>query len=205
MEEAQNNLDSQGANTTTPTENTSSNHTGTTTKSPKKRDVIERLHKLFPKRRLPNGTISGVFMDRSSFLSSHQFTIEPHEYGFVCAEPGQGPEGGGGYRVLTEKVKVSKQKTSTNIFCAIYTHQGGKRQTNSILQTWGQRCDGYMAVSTESDPLAGTVNLPHPGYMGIYTTIWQKVRAMLAFLYEHHLVKYDFFHICGDDTYLIVQ
>ena len=35
--------------------------------------------------------------------------------------------------------------------------------------------------------------------------MWQKVRSIISYIYDHHLDNYDYFHICGDDTYLLVD
>lgn len=35
--------------------------------------------------------------------------------------------------------------------------------------------------------------------------MYQRVRTMLAYLYDNHLDDYDYFNICGDDTYIMVE
>lgn len=91
------------------------------------------------------------------------------------------------------------------IFCAIYTYQGNVQNIEAITKTWGSRCDGFLAASNHSDPDQGIVHIPHLGAEGSYTSIWQKIRSMLYYVYEHFGNDYDYFHICGDDTFVIVE
>ena len=137
------------------------------------------------------------------------FTIPPTEYGSVCAPPGMGPEGEFGYNVLTSALSIANvaadDSSTPTVFCAIYSYEGGKDRVQAILETWGKRCDGFMVASTFSDQSVGTIDLLHKGIPGDYDSMWQKVRSMLAYMYEHYLDDYDFFHIVGDDVFLIVE
>lgn len=140
---------------------------------------------------------------------SSEFDFDVIPYGYVCAPPTMGPEGPLGYRVLTERIHIRKNTIATHnnnarIFCAIYSHEAARDQQRGILQTWGKRCDGFMIASTHTDPNTGAIHIPH-GSEGGYFTIWQKVRAMLAHIYMHHRTSYDYFHICGDDAYVIIE
>jgi glycoprotein-N-acetylgalactosamine 3-beta-galactosyltransferase len=38
-----------------------------------------------------------------------------------------------------------------------------------------------------------------------YNNIWQKVRSMWSYIYDNYYNDYDWFHIGGDDLYLIVE
>lgn len=91
------------------------------------------------------------------------------------------------------------------VFCVIYTYEGHAPHIQTIAQTWGSRCDGFMAGSTFTHRDTGTVHVPHLGTEGDYKSIWQKVRSLLAYVYTNFGQDYDYFHVCGDDTYLIVE
>lgn len=134
------------------------------------------------------------------------FSISDDEFGKICAEPGMGPEGPEAYDVIVEKIKVAND-TSNNIkvFCSIYTHKGGNDRVTAIRETWGKRCDGFMAASTYTQPEEGTVNILHQGIPGAYRSIWQKVRSMYAYIYANYLDDYDFYYFSGDDVFLIVE
>ena len=69
-----------------------------------------------------------------------------------------------------------------------------------LRETWGPQCDGLFAASNVTDPSIGAVNLLHMGNE-TYGNMWQKIRSMLAYIYDHYLI--DYFYICGDDTYVI--
>jgi hypothetical protein len=111
-------------------------------------------------------------------------------------------------RTVFEQIQVTKTPPTTKdvkVFCAIYTYPGNNNQTNAIRETWGRRCDGFMAASTETNHSLATVNLPHHGFEGQYKGIWQKVRSMLGYIYDNFLETYDFYYFCGDDTYVIME
>jgi glycoprotein-N-acetylgalactosamine 3-beta-galactosyltransferase len=61
-----------------------------------------------------------------------------------------------------------------------------------------------MVASNRTDTALGTVNILHEGPEE-YNNIWQKVRSMWSYIYDHYYEKYDWFHIGGDDLYLIVE
>jgi hypothetical protein len=54
-------------------------------------------------------------------------------------------------------------KSDVKVFCAVYTHSGNNNQTNAIRETWGRRCDGFLAASTETIHEAAAVKIPHQG------------------------------------------
>jgi glycoprotein-N-acetylgalactosamine 3-beta-galactosyltransferase len=67
-----------------------------------------------------------------------------------------------------------------------------------------QRCDGFFAASNKTDASLGAVNIPHAG-PETYLNMWQKVRSIWSYVYDTYYDKYDWFHIGGDDLYLIVD
>ena len=137
--------------------------------------------------------------------SKFPFQIPLYELNEVCAPPGAGPEGIGGYRLLTEKIKVANNDNRRlKIFCSVYTDPVNEAQRIAIAETWGGHCDGYMAATLFTDASMATVHIPHMGEEN-YNGIWQKVRSMWSYVHDNFLESYDFFHICGDDTFVIVE
>ena len=61
-----------------------------------------------------------------------------------------------------------------------------------------------MVGSNKTDVSIGAVDIPHEGPEE-YNNIWQKVRSMWGYIYDNYYDKYDWFHIGGDDLYLIVE
>jgi glycoprotein-N-acetylgalactosamine 3-beta-galactosyltransferase len=61
-----------------------------------------------------------------------------------------------------------------------------------------------MAVSDTVDPFIDSVDIAHAGPEK-YNNIWQKVRSIWSYVYDHYYDKYDWFHIGGDDLFLIVD
>jgi len=90
------------------------------------------------------------------------------------------------------------------IFCLVYTIEKSHDRIPKILETWGPKCDGFMVGSTKTDPSIGAVNIPHEGIED-YNNIWQKVRTMWSYIYDNYYEKYDWFHIGGDDLFLLVE
>ena len=129
-------------------------------------------------------------------------------------EMGKGTEGEGGFKVL-EKVQMgvieSRQsnadlpiRKNPRILCMVYTHSGRKEFVQAIINTWGMQCDGFFASSNITEPSTGSIDIPHIGDES-YDNMWQKVRSMWAYAYDNFLDSYDYFHIAGDDTFVIVE
>jgi glycoprotein-N-acetylgalactosamine 3-beta-galactosyltransferase len=59
-------------------------------------------------------------------------------------------------------------------------------------------------ASNKTDASIGAADIPHEGEEA-YDNIWQKVRSMWSYIYDNYYEKYDWFHIGGDDLYLIVE
>jgi hypothetical protein len=95
-------------------------------------------------------------------------------------------------------------ETPPRILCGIYTHAASHDKVADIRDTWGWRCDGFFAASTQTDRSISAVDLPHAGDEK-YGNMWQKTRSMVAFMYDYYLSDYDYFLLCGDDTYVILE
>lgn len=154
----------------------------------------------------------------------------------VCnTPPREGSEKKGGWRLLVDKVVVdgpdpspvsspynawptntrirsltaTKDRSRSNILCAIYTYEKKHPQLKSVAETWGWRCDGFFAASTKTvdDPSQdgyGAIHLPHEGPES-YDNMWQKTRSILSYMHDNYLEDYDYFYLSGDDTHLIVE
>jgi hypothetical protein len=135
--------------------------------------------------------------------------------------PGHGCERRAGYILLHNHVQIhpdyiestesyaaglslSNRHNKTRILCAVYTTAASHNRIAAIVDTWGWKCDGFLAASTVTNVSLGTVDLPHAGPEN-YGNMWQKTRSMLAFLHDTSLPDFDYFYIAGDDTYLIVE
>ena len=123
----------------------------------------------------------------------------------------------GNYKMLTEKVFVdlaahehaeslakSGIKPRPKLFCLVYTIEKNHDRIPAIRETWGNKCDGFMVGSTKTDEALGTVNIPHEGPEQ-YDNIWQKVRSLWSYIYDNYYEEYDWFHIGGDDLYVLVE
>jgi glycoprotein-N-acetylgalactosamine 3-beta-galactosyltransferase len=117
------------------------------------------------------------------------------------------------YKMLTEKVFVDLEaneaaiksgKKRDQIFCFVYTTSNTHDRIPYILQTWGPKCDGFMVGSNKTDASVHSVDIPHEGPEE-YNNIWQKVRSMWSYIYDNYYDSYDWFHIGGDDLYLLVE
>lgn len=122
-------------------------------------------------------------------------------------------EGPGGRKVL-EKIRGGLLRSqamlqkhdgrSPRILCLVYTHQNAYARIQATADTWGRRCDGFLAASNQTNRSIGALDLPHAGPEA-YGNMWQKIRSMWAYAYDHYLDRFDYFHICGDDTYVLVE
>ena len=176
-----------------------------------------------------------VLHELGSADSSSYFPLQdPELFKQVCqVPPGFGDEGLDGYRVLSH-VQLNgpnpvpdaetEEFNNTNIFltptlppttnisdllpprilCAVYTTEKAHEQLQAIVDTWGWRCDGFFAASTKTVPDLGALDLPHLGKEE-YLNMWQKTRSILAFIFDNYIDEFDYFHVAGDDTYLIVE
>jgi glycoprotein-N-acetylgalactosamine 3-beta-galactosyltransferase len=67
------------------------------------------------------------------------------------------------------------------------------------------KCDGFIVGSDQTDASIGAVNIVHEGEDDDIDYIWQNFRSMWSFVYDNYYEKYDWFHVGGDDLFLIVD
>ena len=84
----------------------------------------------------------------------------------------------------------------------VYTSRRDRLQ--SVAETWGPKCDGFLAAAPFSDPSLGALNLRHVG-PETYDNMWAKIRSMWEYAYDHYRNDFDYFHIGGDDHYVVVE
>jgi glycoprotein-N-acetylgalactosamine 3-beta-galactosyltransferase len=90
------------------------------------------------------------------------------------------------------------------VFCGMYTYHKKHHLLRAATHTWAFRCDGFLAFSDLTDPTIGAVDLPHSGEEN-YANMWQKVRSIWAYIYTNYYDSFDYFHLGGDDTMMIVE
>ncbi len=124
----------------------------------------------------------------------------------ICrTPPGSGPEGMHASRLLQIIRPTPKQLVrNPRILCLVYTNENNHRLVETIVHTWGKRCDGFLAMSNANDASIGALALDHEGPES-YSNMWQKTRSILKYTHDKYLHDFDFFHICGDDTYMIIE
>jgi glycoprotein-N-acetylgalactosamine 3-beta-galactosyltransferase len=141
----------------------------------------------------------------------------------ICAfGPGRGFEEEGGYKILVEKIRidatndtilhhtsntatpVAQRSQPVRVLCAIYTYPRMRDLLRTQALSWGYQCDGFLAFSTETIAELGLVDLVHEGPES-YMNMWQKVRSLWIYLYHNYGNDYDFFHLGGDDLYVVVE
>lgn len=146
-----------------------------------------------------NETRQGTLTERTS-LSAES----------VCGlGPGRGLEEEGGFKLLTEKIRVADDdndnvESPVRILCVIYTHNMTHDLARTSALSYGYKCDGFLAFTTETVPALGMVNLMHAGTES-YHNMWQKVRSLWAYIHHFYRNDYDYFHLGGDDMYVIVE
>ena len=157
-----------------------------------------------------NGTFGYVHDEKALRKNSPPFQVTKEEVHCDNHDPN--------YKMLTEKVVVDLTshearereaeqdggKPRAKIFCMVYTIEKNHDKIPIIRETWGKKCDGFIVASDKTDKDLGTVNIPHEGPEE-YHNIWQKVRSMWSYVYDNYYEEYDWFHIGGDDLYLIVE
>lgn len=125
----------------------------------------------------------------------------------VCdQEPGTGEEGPAGVKGLY-KIKQglkSQDVPKIRLLCMVYSHSNRHDVVRSLAETYGRHCDGFWVASNLTDISIGAYALPHTGSES-YDNMYIKIRAMWFYVYQHFLSDFDFFHIGGDDMYVIPE
>jgi glycoprotein-N-acetylgalactosamine 3-beta-galactosyltransferase len=86
----------------------------------------------------------------------------------------------------------------------MYTYHKRHYLLKAATQSWAFRCDGFLAFTDVTDLTMGAVDLPHQG-TEFYGNMWQKVRSIWSYIYTNYYHHFDYFHLAGDDTLMIVD
>jgi hypothetical protein len=130
----------------------------------------------------------------------------------ICSKPAgvldEAPEG---VELLTRQIQIASSENhsasnspNVRLLCAIYTHPPMHSLARVAALTYGYKCDGFLAFSTETVPELGLIHVHHAG-LESYQNMWQKVRSIWMYIREHYSEDYDFFHLGGDDMYVLVE
>jgi hypothetical protein len=103
---------------------------------------------------------------------------------YLCSEAGSGL-GEGGLQILA-KIQIANVTDSPRILCVVYTYGKNRNMTRVAALTWGYKCDGFVAISTETIPELGIAYLTHHGNETL-GNMWQKTRSILAYIYDNYL------------------
>jgi hypothetical protein len=101
--------------------------------------------------------------------------------------------------VIDETVPAPK------ILCGIYT-MAKNHDTNvkATRETWGKRCDGFVAYSTLTDDSISAIEILHEGDED-YQNMWQKSRSIWKYIHAHYIDTFDYFLLGGDDMFYIME
>jgi hypothetical protein len=91
------------------------------------------------------------------------------------------------------------------ILCAVYGMNQKAEHIRAVRETWGTKCDGFVVAATKTDPSIDAVHIPQLYDEDAYHNMWQKVRFMWSYIYDNYYNEYDWFHVGGDDMWVIVE
>jgi len=132
-------------------------------------------------------------LDRDSVCSISGGQIFERDAGFQLLQ-----------KIRIDNATVASSKPPLRLFCGMYTYSHNRDNARAAALTWGHKCDGFLAFSTETIPSLGQLNLTHRGEES-YMNMWQKTRSIWAYIHAHYLKDYDFFHLGGDDLFVVVE
>jgi hypothetical protein len=166
--------------------------------------VLPHIHMMVPPRKRRPIT--------TSYLKRHAAPTFSGLQEICKIRPGKGEEGLKGFQALS-KVQVANIDKNTplppgvkqqRVLCIVLTdstrHKGALR---AIVETYAPSCDGFLAASNATDPALGALDLWSE--LPSDATDWHKVRLVWKHIHTQHKKDYDFFHLCGDDAYVIPQ
>ncbi|XP_046445502.1 glycoprotein-N-acetylgalactosamine 3-beta-galactosyltransferase 1-like isoform X2 [Daphnia pulex] len=93
--------------------------------------------------------------------------------------------------------------TKVRILCWIMTTPKNHwRKARHIKNTWGNRCNRLIFISTETDNRLPTVKVPA---LEGYDTLWGKTREAFRYIYQHHFHEAEWFLKADDDSFVILE
>ena len=102
-----------------------------------------------------------------------------------------------------ERGYLTPEVNGTRILCWIMTTPDNiPKRAKSVKDTWGKRCDILLFFSSKEDPNFPAIGLKvEEGREKLF----DKTRASLEYIYNHHLNDADWFFKADDDTYAIIE
>ena len=121
-------------------------------------------------------------------------------------------------QITSAAASHKKNNKSPKILCMVYTIQNRQDRWSALIDTWASECDGFVLASNythhhqftyfhsshESSFSVTELKVPHKGPEN-YDNMWQKVQCIWATVYQLYGQEYDWFYICGDDTWVLVD
>ena len=140
---------------------------------------------------------------------NHRLAQEQYAKGLLPDTPGSNPCALNGlpHGKLLARVPVAAPVTAPDVrvFCALYTmEKNHATNVKAVRDTWGKRCDGFLAFSTVTDPDLPALRIEHEGDEA-YDNMWQKSRSIWKFVAKNYASQFDYFLIGGDDMYYVVE
>jgi hypothetical protein len=99
-------------------------------------------------------------------------------------------------RSVIDKIMVSSPSqgadNSEKILCFMMTHSGSHlTRVRAVLETWGQKCDGWLIASNETDAQLGTMKMQTPAR---YNLLWTKLNETVRYVADRLVDDYDWFY-----------
>lgn len=83
------------------------------------------------------------------------------------------------------------------VLCMVMTHpENHRKKAIHVQNTWGQRCNKLIFMSSERDILLDTVVLP---ISETRANLWNKTKMGFQYLHDNYLDDYDWFMKADDD------
>lgn len=98
---------------------------------------------------------------------------------------------------LYEELLAEKLISEVRILCWVLTGpKTHKKKAVHVLRTWSQRCSKLLFMSSQVDPVLGSIALP----VGEGRNhLWDKTRHALQYIYDNHFDDAEWFLKVDDD------
>jgi hypothetical protein len=123
---------------------------------------------------------------------------------------------------LSQPSSEPHHPSRSRVLCMTYTMTANHHRVKSIVRTWAQQCDGYLAFSNETDTRLNILQLLPQSCTGgkpsadtcevharpeSYNEMWYKTQLIWTFVYSAQEIfnEFDYFLLGGDDLYVVVE